>query len=86
MTIKGASEYNQLGPWFIASFDSPCGECLGWVFEGDQVRYKDGDVVCEDCGEGELSEPEKPPTVCPNCFTALSVKEQRAGRTEHEDC
>jgi len=86
MALKGASESGRLGPWFTAAFDGWCTECSEWLYEGELVRYKDGSVVCEECGNAELSKPEKPPTICPQCFTALSVKEQRAGLTRHEDC
>lgn len=37
--------------WFYAAFDSDCGECVSDIYEGDRVRYVDGVVVCEECGE-----------------------------------
>jgi hypothetical protein len=39
-----------LGPWFTARYDSECNECFGDIWEGDQARYKEGEVVCEECG------------------------------------
>jgi hypothetical protein len=40
-----------LGPWFTAMFDGDCRECDGPIDEGDQVRYKEGEIVCANCGE-----------------------------------
>lgn len=37
------------GPIFTASFESDCGHCFGQIYEGDQIRYLDGQVACEDC-------------------------------------
>jgi hypothetical protein len=50
---KDSLAKRDLGPWFTASFDSDCKECDEAIEEGDQVRYKEGEVVCENCGEDE---------------------------------
>ena len=34
---------------FSARFDSECNGCYGAIFEGDEVGYLDGEVVCETC-------------------------------------
>lgn len=39
-----------LGSWFTARYNSECAECGEEIREGDQARYKDGEVVCEHCG------------------------------------
>ncbi len=40
-----------LGPWFTAAYSSECNECFAPIDEGDQARYKEGEVVCEECGD-----------------------------------
>jgi uncharacterized Zn finger protein (UPF0148 family) len=40
----------------MARFDSDCAECFARIFEGDDARYKDGEVVCEQCGSNEQNE------------------------------
>lgn len=75
-----------LGPWFPARFRGACAECSRRIEEGDDIRYKDGVVVCEHCGNDEPAPVEEPPVICSSCFIALSVRERRAGRKTHTDC
>lgn len=34
---------------FAARFDSECNECFCDIYEGDEVGWLDGQVVCEAC-------------------------------------
>lgn len=34
---------------FSARFDSECNGCYSAIFEGDEVGWLDGEVVCETC-------------------------------------
>jgi hypothetical protein len=84
MSIFGSASQSDLGPWFLARFDSDCAECLTIILEGDEARYKDGEVVCESCGNNGGTD--RGETICPKCFVALSASEQQAGRATHEEC
>ena len=36
---------------FTARFDSECGHCFGTIFEGDEVGWRDDEVVHDQCME-----------------------------------
>ena len=41
---------------FSARFDSECNGCYGAIWEGDEVGWLNGEVVCETCLiEGEAA-------------------------------
>jgi hypothetical protein len=77
MALKKASDENSLwrrdlGPWFTARHTSDCNgdssQCLITIEEGDQVRYRDGVVVCEECGdENAQEETETVEVICSGC-------------------
>ena len=84
---KDSLATRDVGLWFTASFDSDCAECLSRIYEGDQARYANGEVVCEICGdENYVSKAEVKPAVCGKCFVQLSAIEQRRGLQIHEEC
>lgn len=83
---KDSLARRDLGPWFPAKYYGTCAECPRKIEKGDEVRYKDGAVVCEHCGNDEPPPVEKPAVICTSCFIALSDREQRAGRKTHIEC
>lgn len=38
-----------IGPVFLAAYDSDCQHCYERIEEGDHIRYVDNEVACEDC-------------------------------------
>lgn len=91
MTLKRASDRRDLGPWFTARFNSECmggsPNCLITIEEGDPARYRDGEVVCEECGnENNDSTSRSAEVICSVCWVALPAGAVRAGRTTHEEC
>jgi hypothetical protein len=48
---KGST--SDIGPWFYAMFSTNhgCTGCLDDIQQGDRIRYVDGGIVCESCGE-----------------------------------
>lgn len=40
-----------LGPVFMAQFDSTCAECGFTIYEGDDARYFEGEVMHSGCAE-----------------------------------
>lgn len=39
---------------FYARFDGECGECFCEIYEGDEVGWRDGEVVHVDCMDDGL--------------------------------
>jgi hypothetical protein len=38
---------------FTACYDSECNGCFCDIYEGDEIGWLDGEVVCESCLESE---------------------------------
>lgn len=56
-------DLDDIGPLFIASYNSECGNCSLRIKEGDEARMVFGEAVHAEC-------PPEPPkrTACPHCF------------------
>lgn len=82
---KNSLSRTDLGPWFTTRFGE-CAECYAEL-EGEQARYKDGEVVCSECGDSDaaVKSPAKR-AICTKCFVELSNDEQRSGLTTHREC
>jgi hypothetical protein len=57
-TAKPGDRGGERGPWFIASYQSPCAggepDCAGTILEGDDIRADgDGGWLCLECGQRE---------------------------------
>lgn len=48
----------KLGPWFYGSYDGECNHCFGLIMQGDNIRYVDDGIACEECSQ-EYSEQEE---------------------------
>ena len=55
---------------FTARFDSRCRACAERIHEGDQVTYRDDQLVHADCDTAAPAE-RQPRPMCPDCFTEL---------------